>query len=97
MRIGNLIQIETNVWVVMREVTQYPKAVIHKITDTTGDDRYMLMTWAAEPSARRMVGIYSRLNEAEKAVPWPPTTGVTPGLPPRPGTTKNPSPGPKAR
>ncbi|UOQ59762.1 hypothetical protein MUN76_11995 [Leucobacter rhizosphaerae] len=53
---GGLIQIETNVWVVMREVSQHPKAVIHKITDTTGDDRYMLMTWAAEPSARRMVG-----------------------------------------
>ena len=69
-----MIQIETDVRVVMREVSQHPKAVIHRITDTTGDDRYMLMTWAAERSARRMVGIYQELHAAEQAVPWPPTT-----------------------
>ncbi|QIK63824.1 hypothetical protein G7068_11960 [Leucobacter viscericola] len=81
----NLIQIETNVWVVLREFRQQPKAVIHKITDTTGADRYMVMRWEPDPAQRRMTGIYNDLTEAEKTVPWPST---------RPNTQSNRGVGP---
>lgn len=84
MQHSNLIQADSNTWLVLREFPQHPKAVIHLMTDTTGDDRYILMTWHPESSQRRMVGIHPSLRQAEAAVPWPSKTPATPGIPPRP-------------
>ncbi|UOQ60400.1 hypothetical protein MUN76_15430 [Leucobacter rhizosphaerae] len=80
---SNTIIVDACTWLILREFPQHPKAVVHKMTDTTGEDRYLLMTWDADPAKRRMVGIHKTLGEAEKAVPWPSNQGVTPPLPPR--------------
>lgn len=81
---SNLIQADSHTWLVLREFPQHPKAIIHLMTDTTGDNRYILMTWHPEASQRRMVGIHTSLGQAEEAVPWPSKTPAKPGLPPRP-------------
>lgn len=80
-RISECIQIDTDSWIVMRELPQHPKAIIHRITDTTGEARFVLLTWHAEPSKRRMVGIHRNLREATRAVPWPDANGRTPPIP----------------
>ncbi|UOQ59674.1 hypothetical protein MUN76_11525 [Leucobacter rhizosphaerae] len=82
---SNLIQADTHTWLVLREFPQHPKAIIHLMTDTAGNDRYILMTWHPEQAQRRMVGIHTSLSQAEAAVPWPSTAPATPGMPPRPG------------
>ena len=66
---STLIQADTHTWLVLREFPQHPKAIIHLMTDTTGDDRYILMTWHPEVARRRMVGIHPSLEQAEAAVP----------------------------
>lgn len=81
---SNMIQADSHTWLVLREFPQHPKAVIHLMTDTTGDDRYILMTWHPEASQRRMVGIHPSLQQAEAAVPWPSKNPAKPGMPPRP-------------
>lgn len=91
------IQVDTETWIVMREYPQQPKAIIHRITDTGGEARYMLMTWHAERSRRRMVGIHPELQVAIDAVPWPSTKANTP---PIPKSMRNPAPhdtGPRHR
>lgn len=80
---SNTIIVDANTWLILREFPQHPKAIVQCVTDTTGEDRYLLLTWDAEPSKRRMVGIFKTLTEAEQAVPWPSNQNVTPTLPPR--------------
>ena len=88
MQRSNLIQADSHTWSALREFPQHPKAVIQLMTDTTGDNRYILMTWHPESSQRRMVGIHPSLREAEAAVPWPSTTPAKPGIPPRPAPSE---------
>ena len=40
---SNVIQVSATEWVVLREFPQPPKAVIHRVTDTTGDDGFLLL------------------------------------------------------
>lgn len=80
---SDTIIVDANTWLILREFPQHPKAVVQRVTDTTGDDRYLLLTWDAEVTKRRLVGIHKSLGDAEKAVPWPSNQNVTPPLPPR--------------
>lgn len=80
---SNTIIVDANTWLILREFPQHPKAIVQRVTDTTGEDRYLLLTWDAEITKRRLVGIHKSLADAEKAVPWPSNQNVTPGLPPR--------------
>ncbi|MBK0417424.1 hypothetical protein JD276_00020 [Leucobacter sp. CSA1] len=63
------IQIDTDTWIIMRAVEQHPKAIVHRVTDTAGEARFLLMTWWPVPAHRRMVGIYKSLAEADAQVP----------------------------
>lgn len=76
---GPVIQIETDTWIVMREVLSSPKGIIHRVTDVSGAERFLLMRWTAAPADRRLVGIYETIEAAAQAVPGP-TTRV-PGPP----------------
>lgn len=75
------IQIDTDTWIVMREYPQQPTAVVHRVTSHKGEARYLLMTWRAEPSERRLVQICASLVEAVDQVPTvePPHTPLHPG------------------
>lgn len=84
------IQIDTDTWIIMREHPTHPKAVVHRVTDTGGEARFLLMVWHAVPAKRRMHGIYGSLEEADRAVLWDnsealkrarDTVGPAPGYP----------------
>ncbi|TDP91704.1 hypothetical protein EDF62_2323 [Leucobacter luti] len=79
-----LIMYDTDTWLVLRDNPASPAAVISRITDTGGAERYLLLKWELDPAARRMVGIYTSLREAGDAVPWakrhtPDGNGYPPG------------------
>ncbi len=78
---GPRIQIDTDTWIVMREVLSSPKAIIHRVTDISGTSRYLVMVWREAEADRRMVGIYDDLSAAEKAVPWQRVGDGVPGPP----------------
>lgn len=65
------IQIDTDTWIIMREYRQQPKAIVHRVTSTAGEARYLLMTWEPLVADRRMVAIHKDLFDADNAVPWP--------------------------
>lgn len=82
MTVSTRIHVDRDTWLIMREFPQHPKAIVHRVTATGGDERYLLMTWLPDPSKRRLVGIHGSLDEAEAAVPWPSPTPQN--LPPNP-------------
>lgn len=65
------IQIGTDTWIIMREYREIPKAIVHRLTATNGESKYMLMTWEPIAADRRLVGMHASLDDADKAVPWP--------------------------
>lgn len=69
--VSTRITVDADTWLIMREFPQHPKAIVHRITDTSGEERFMVLTWLPDPAQRRMVGIYRTLSEADSAVPWP--------------------------
>ena len=74
--VSTRITVDADTWLIMREFPQHPKAIVHRVTDTSGEERFMVLTWYPDPAKRRMAGIYRSLSEADAAVPWP-----TPGTP----------------
>ena len=64
------IRIDTDTWIVMREPKDHPVAIIQRITDTSGEARYLVMVWQVNPMARRMSGIYRSLREADDSVKY---------------------------
>lgn len=79
---NNVIQVSATEWVALREFPHQPKAVVQRVIDTCGEDRYLLLARHAEVSQRRMVGIHKSLAYAEQAAPWPSNRNVTPPLAP---------------
>lgn len=81
MRQRTPIQIGSDTWIIMRETMQYPKAVVHRVTSTMGDPRYLLMTWEPLAADRRLVSIHETLDAADRTVPWagPPPSPPAPG------------------
>ncbi|MBL3698557.1 hypothetical protein [Leucobacter luti] len=71
MQFSDVIRYDTNTWVVLRNTPGTPEAVVQRVTDTGGEARYLLLTWALADADRRMVGIHTSLRAAVDAVPWP--------------------------
>lgn len=69
--VGTRITVDHDTWLIMREFPQHPKAVVSRVTDTAGEERFLVLTWMPDPAERRMVGIFRSLSEADAAVPWP--------------------------
>lgn len=62
------IRLDTDTWAVMRDTPDHPKAIIHRVTDTAGESRYLVMVWHPEPSKRRMAGIFDTIQAADRSV-----------------------------
>ena len=62
------IQIEADSWMLMRNPSNHPVAIVNRITDTTGEARFLVLTWHANPAMRRMTGIYTSLEDADSSV-----------------------------
>lgn len=62
------VQIETDVWAVMRNSTEVLAAMIYRISDRIQVAKHLVMTWHAEPHHRRMIAIYDTLEEANFSV-----------------------------
>lgn len=65
----------------MRDYPEHPKAIVHRVTTTTVEPRYLLMAWEPIAADRRLVGIHTSLQEANNAVPRPDPQNVTPPHP----------------
>lgn len=63
------IQVDADTWLIMRESARQPKAVVHRVTSTAGEARFLLMTWQPIITERRMVAIHPDLRAADRAVP----------------------------
>lgn len=64
------VQIDTDLWAVMRESKEQPRAMILRIADRQQIEKYLLLTWHPEPHRRRLIAIYDTLQEANHAVRW---------------------------
>lgn len=70
------IQIDRDTWIIMREHPANPKAIVHRVTDTRGDARFLLLVWNIDPAKRRMHGIFPSLKDADLEVKWDNTAAV---------------------
>ena len=86
------IQIEADLWAVMREAPDRPRAIIERVHWRDGSEQYLLKTWHTHPSERKLVSIHESLEDACRAVRWnnPKSTSRSgPGFRGHPGTLKN--------
>lgn len=72
------IQITADLWVVMREAKDRPRAVIERVRWHDGSEQYLLKTWHSDPGQRRLVRIHDTLEDANRSVKWQPTDSRTP-------------------
>lgn len=89
------MQIAPDLWVVIRESLERPKAIIQQVTARDQTSKYLLYTWNVEPEKRRLHGMYNTLEEANQQVKWPHTpvenamaTRRGPGFNGRPSSSK---------
>ena len=76
------IQVDADLWIVMREDKTRPRAVIERVQWHDGSEQYMLKTWHPEPGQRRLVRIHDTLEDANRSVKWRDPKTVTPSIPP---------------
>ena len=62
------IRVDTDTWIIMRQMSDRPAGIVHRVTDTSEEARFLLLVWHPEPSQRRMHGIYPSLKAADAAV-----------------------------
>lgn len=88
------IQVETNLWVLMREDKRRPKAVVRRYVAVDGVEQFLLFTWHSDPSQQRLVRMFDTLLDASQHVPWNnpqfkhPSRGEYPNMERMPGLTK---------
>lgn len=68
------IQIDTNLWAVMREPVDHPKAMILGLANRDNVPLFFVLTWHPIPDRRRVIGQYDTLEAANASVGW--TEGV---------------------
>lgn len=64
------IQIDTNLWAVMRGSDQHPEAMILGLTDTQDRLIYFVQTWHPTPEQRRVISEHDTLDDANRSVRW---------------------------
>lgn len=62
------IRLDADTWAIMREATEHPTAIIHRVTDMHGTARFLVMKWHMNPANQRMTGIYPTLEQADNSV-----------------------------
>lgn len=75
------IQIDADMWVVMREDKYRPRAVIKRVTAYDGVEQYFLLTWQMDPTQRKLVRIHESLEAANQSVKWREQPSKIPGRP----------------
>lgn len=75
------IQIDSDLWAIMREDQTRPRAMIKRVTAYDGVEQYFLMTWHPEPTQRKLVRIHTSLEDANRSVKW---RASEPKIPDRP-------------
>lgn len=84
MNVSTRIQIDSDTWIVMREYTAQPKAIIQRLTSVDGMEWFQVFTWEPIKADRRLVSVHPGIEEADQSVPWPsnraqpPTPGASP-------------------
>lgn len=73
------IQIDADLWVVMREDKYRPRAVIKRVTAYDGVEQYFLLTWQKDPTQRKLVRIHESLEAANQSVKWREQSSKIPG------------------
>lgn len=64
------IQIDTNLWAVMREPVDRPVAMILGMANRENVPLYFVLTWHPIPDRRRVIGQYDTLEAANASVLW---------------------------
>lgn len=75
------IQVDADLWVVMREDKYRPRAVIKRVTAYDGVEQYFLLTWQMDPTQRKLVRIHESLEAANQSVKWREQPSKIPGRP----------------
>ena len=105
------IRLDADTWAIMRNAADRPAAIVHRVTDTAGAARFLVLQWHLDPAKRRMSGIFTSLQDADTSVLYDNAAHIkwaqrkTSGPPNGGGslhhsgaeTPKTPSPGPEAR
>ena len=64
------IQIDTNLWAVMREPADRPVAMILGMANRDNVPLFFVLTWHPIPDRRRVIGQYDTLAAANESVLW---------------------------
>lgn len=64
------VQIEANLWAVMRYPKTHPVAMIVGLANRDNVPIYFVQTWHPEPSRRRVISQHDTLEEANASVLW---------------------------
>lgn len=77
------IRLDHDHWVVMRDSRVFPKAIIQRVKDKAGVDRYFVIRWDLEPANQRLMAVTDSLQRADELVLWDnePTSGYRLGPP----------------
>lgn len=64
------VQIDTNLWAVMRESPVRPVAMIQGLANRENVPLFFVLTWHPEPSRRRVLSQHDSLAAANGSVLW---------------------------
>ncbi len=64
------VQIEANLWAVMRYPKTHPVAMILGVANRDNVPLYFVQTWHPEPSRRRVISQHDSVEEANGSVLW---------------------------
>lgn len=64
------VQIDTNLWAVMRYPKDHPVAMIVGMANTDNVPIFFVQTWHPEPSKRRVVSQHNTVEQANASVLW---------------------------
>jgi hypothetical protein len=62
------IRVDVDFWLVMRTDAVLPKAGIQRLRDQGGDERFLVIKWATDPTKRVLMGIHPTLEQANDMV-----------------------------
>ncbi|MFD5599164.1 hypothetical protein ACFWHR_03810 [Leucobacter sp. NPDC058333] len=79
------IRIDADTWAIMREPVDRPVAMVHRVTDVSGEARFLVLKWNVDPAKRRLTGLYPTFELAEASVLYQLPKMPDPSKPPNGG------------
>lgn len=64
------IRLDHDRWAVMRDSPTLPKAIIQRVKDKGGVDRYLVIKWDLNPAEQRLMAVCDSLQRADELVLW---------------------------